>query len=305
MAKRTKYYYGEEPCSATYTSTGKDCRNQAYYENSVKSLLCGVHSSKDDRTKLPKNPNREAIRQALYAQRERQAEEARKKEGRGDLQIRQLRMRAMPEYVEGFISIFPNFLHANRKDGIGCATLSPKSLGPVEHNMPLLPPAKNLENFHQFAKMWPFELEEPDQAMHVRIRAYGDTVPHRHKFKGKCPPSCSIYYQSDGTERRYKYIQSRFFYCKVYEKLALQQQEFVKLKTLLEQGYNLCIFGYDGFPIEESKDLLEYYEDPRRPFGHELVLYCLLHLRSADQYPWNRYRALHPELYKNYSSLFD
>jgi hypothetical protein len=55
-----------------------------------------------------------------------------------------------PEHIEGFLKVFPNYKHQNRQDGFGCMKLSPKYLGPVDHGQPDLPPALNIENFHQY-----------------------------------------------------------------------------------------------------------------------------------------------------------
>ena len=50
-------YWGEQTCDNIVKSTQKQCINQAYYIKDNK-LLCGVHSKKDNRTVLPKNPNK-------------------------------------------------------------------------------------------------------------------------------------------------------------------------------------------------------------------------------------------------------
>ena len=67
-------------------------------------------------------------------------------------------MMKKPELIDGYLNVFPNYKHQNRKDGYGCAKLSPKSLGPVNHGMPNLPIAKNIENYHQFAKFWDYSI---------------------------------------------------------------------------------------------------------------------------------------------------
>ena len=74
--------------------------------------------------------------------------------------VSKFRMMKKPEYKKGYLNVFPNSKHQDRKDGFGCASLSPKSLGPVQHTMPNLPPAFNIENYHQFAKFWAFELDK-------------------------------------------------------------------------------------------------------------------------------------------------
>ena len=58
-------YWGEQTCDNIVKSTQKQCTNQAYYIKDNK-LLCGVHSKKDNRTVLPKNPNKDKIEKENY-----------------------------------------------------------------------------------------------------------------------------------------------------------------------------------------------------------------------------------------------
>ena len=58
-------------------------------------------------------------------------------------------------FEDGYLNVFPNYNHENRKDGYGCPSLSPMILFPVDHGQPVLPVAQNLENFHQGNKFYP------------------------------------------------------------------------------------------------------------------------------------------------------
>ena len=113
----------------------------------------------------------------------------RKNKKKGTVTVSKLRMMKKPESISGFMNVFPNFKHQNRTDGYGCARLSPKSLGPVEHGMPNLPTAKNIENYHQFAKFWKFELDENGKVkpefFQKRIDAYNSDIAYRHKYDRK------------------------------------------------------------------------------------------------------------------------
>lgn len=304
-------YYGETVCSHIFTSgknKGKRCENNAYYVKNSK-YLCGVHT-KGNRVKLPINPRKEELlREKVESERkciEEVAEENRKRGKIGEVTVTKLRMMKKPDDIYGFLKVFPNFKHQNRKDGFGYMRLSPKALGPVDHKMPGLPIAQNIENYHQFAKIFPFEAQDEEtikKAKELRIKAYQSNVPHRHKYsaailkqKNINIPLYSVYYDQEGEERRYTYIQCRYFYCHWYEKLAKRTEEYKQLVAKREQGYNLQIVGYDGY--KPTEHLYTHYMDASRPFGHELVLYSLLVIEKPENYPWNRFYRENEDIYK-------
>lgn len=265
---------------------------------------------------------------------------------RGRVRVGKLRMMRAPPHLAGLLKVFPNYRHAKRVDGFGCHTLSPKSLGPVAHGMPGWPVAKNLENFHQAGKIFSCEVverpsssreaEDSDdgdelfsgyeikpEAIALRKKMYRDSVPYRHKFKYPAmrrltggaggninKPLFSVYYhRGTGKERRYTYLQSRYFYCHHYEVLSRENQQLGQLRDKIQQGVGLFLLGYDGrdvkrlTPEEKIWDCLyRYYLDDSKPFGHELVLYTLLVTPIHDRclYPWNRFRREHPGLYDGF-----
>jgi len=313
-------YYGETQCQAFYKSGKKkdqQCSNNAYYIDQNKNL-CGVHSNKDTRKSLPKNPNIKFIESQILKQKEQLVENLAKitkdKGEKGQVIVTKMSMMKKPEQHDGYLKVFPNYLHSNRKDGLGCSSLSPKSMGSIPHGMPDLPKAKNLENYHQFAKVFPWELDSQGaitkESIEYRIKAYDDPKPYRHKFSPKeikeksnnsninvNIPKFSVYYTQNGNERRYSYIECRYFYCYWFERIAKQLPEFKKLQQMIENGYHLQIVGYDGYPV--IKSLYEHYIDPSRPFGHELVLYSLLVVEKPADYPWNIFYQKHSDLYKD------
>jgi hypothetical protein len=202
-------------------------------------------------------------------------------------------MRAPPDFP-GFMKVFPNYLHDNRKDGFGCASLSPKSMGPIVHPQPGLIPAFNLENFWQFSKVFSDEVDEKGEPLPIFFQrqreGFLDRVPHRHKPNATGNiPLYSVWKRPDGSLVKYKYIAARQFYCHYYERFALTDKNFLKLQDLLKQGHNLQICGYDAYPI--TKSLEEHYLDASRPFGHELVLYTLLTVDKPEDYPWRKYKT--------------
>ncbi|ELR15981.1 uncharacterized protein ACA1_221470 [Acanthamoeba castellanii str. Neff] len=141
-----------------------------------------------------------------------------------------------PAPVPGFRHVYPNFRHQNKANGFSCAQLSPMSLRPVDHGQPGLPPALNIENFHQDSKVFPEELytEGNPGQLYVanRLRFYADPVPHRHKYHGTTGITINIpaYF-----ERRLSYVDSRQFYCNFYERLASQKSDFKRLVELMDE----------------------------------------------------------------------
>jgi len=301
---------------ATYASgkrRGQRCNNGGYYkyENEIR---CGVHSKAKNRTKLIKNPNAEKKKRESETQRnvliEKTARLNAQDGKRGQIILTRLAMMRQIKHVDGFLKVFPNFKHQNRGDGFGCSELSPKSLGPIDHNQPGLPIAKNLENFHQGSKCFAPELTpegNPGSDFYkTQISMFEDVIPHRHKpvvisgkFKGNGNKNICLFWvwrRSDGTEVRFSYLECRQFYCNYYERLASKKDDFKLLLSKLEKGYNLQIVGYDAYPVivpegDTLAQVLEKrYTDMSRPFGHELVLYTMLSVPTSD-YPWRKHKT--------------
>ena len=310
-------YYGESDCEAILGSgknKGTQCKNKAYFEIGVAGdgvsakYICGMHSKgKDEAVELPKRSRKEVQERTEdeYKQRQTEIEEARAKnvkEGKkGTIILLRMRMRHTPEYVQGFLNVFPNYRHDNRADGYGCSELSPMKLGPVEHGQPGLPPSLNIENFHQGNKCFQEEVDSHNNPTQLyydnRLKFYLDSVPHRHKYKGtaanKNIPLYSIWVDKNGKEHRIDYITSRQFYCTFYDRLAggvagdgvPATKAFAKLQQMVNDGYNLAISGYDAYGEKETAE--KSYLDSSSPFGHEKVLKCML----LEEYPWRKYKT--------------
>jgi len=215
-------------------------------------------------------------------------------------------------HVENYLSVFPNYKHENRLDGFGCKDLSPKSIGPLKHSCfaPISEIVYNLENLHQGSKIFEHELNSNNNVKEEYLQKireiYLDKVPHRHKYDRKILqklnnniniPKFSIYFDTNGNEQRYNYLQCRYFYCYFYEKFVIDSKNFKKLCEMINKGYNLNIIGYDGYNV--SKSLYEHYMDTSKPFGHELVLYTMLVENDRDKYPWNMFYKKNEVIYKN------
>ena len=280
-----------------------NCQNKAYYQLDS-HYVCGVHSrNKPNRIELVKMSSSEKTQQKkeLHAIDLKLIDLARKKNislGEvGQVIVSQLKMMREPEQHKGFLKVFPNFKHQNRTDGFGCQSLSPMSLGPVDHGQPNLPPCLNIENFHQGSKCFAEEIDENGNPSVIyyenRLKFYLDKTPHRHKFQGtekknKNIPLFFLWVDKQGNEHRLNYIQSRQFYCNFYERLASKQEDFLKLQQLIKNGTPIQICGYDGRPIGH-RPIEEEYLDPSKPFGHELVLATML-IENPENYPWKKYK---------------
>ncbi len=116
------FHYGE------FTCQHEKCSNQAYFQCGD-SPLCGVHSRSKKRKELPKfTPEEKEERGNKIAKKENEeiesAAEINRKEGKqGKVIVTKLRMMKAPEQHVGFLKVFPNFKHENRKDGFGCKSL--------------------------------------------------------------------------------------------------------------------------------------------------------------------------------------
>lgn len=310
-------YHGNRLCQGVKQSDGLACTNGAYYEQAGR-FLCGVHSDKKKRTLLPKDKEEKRRRLTTIDDHHTTIEIARlenKAQGRkGTLRCYKMKMMKEVPLVDGYLNVFPNNRHQERIDGFGCSSLSPMRLGPVIHRQPAMPNAINIENYHQFNKAFADEVDIEYNPLPSfwdnRRKAYQDVVPHRHKKllaslskevplrKSKYPPLYTVHSTLDGKQqRRFRYVESRYFYCTAYEALAPKTEDYKRLKQMLEDGKNLIICGYDGYEVTQS--LYDHYCDEKQPFGHELVLYTLLTTENVYDYPWHRYRESHPTVYQD------
>jgi hypothetical protein len=306
-------YYGEEQCCAIKKS-GLQCTNKAYYLFNDEGM-CGVHA-KDKSNVLPKNPNAKQEKEDKLKEHNdsiiRQTKINNLNKVDGDIILSKIMMRKEIPTYDGYLKVFPNYKHENRKDGYGCAALSPKSLGPVEHGQPGLPICKNLENFHQGNKVYEEEVDpktgNPKKIFFQRqLEMYEDEFPWRHKYE-KYPElgkNVKYSYWIDGSNKGIKlsYFESRQIYCVLYEhlvkkdKIALKELNY--LKSLINKGTNLQICGYDAYQ-PKTQDLIFEYKDISKPFGHELVLYCML----KNITPWKTFITLNNIIYQFKINLY-
>ena len=299
-------YWGESACGRSH------CSNAAYYAVGL-IPYCGVHSQParkaGTRITLVKNPNaasmaadelkkhQDGVTQAAAANKARGA--------KGTVETQKLTMFRVPQLIPNVLNVFPNFNHSKRKDGWGCVRLSPKSLGPVYHGQPGLPPAKNLENFQHANKVYFYHHD--DGVIHplffeMQVAMYQSDTPYGHQFEFLkahpqfLPDGCalptglkkpdalfSVWITRTNEIKRCGEIDSRVFYCTALEILLQKESQWAKLTDMVANGTNVSISGYSAQPLHRSS--AGRYLDARRPFGHEDVIATMLRDPPAT-WPW-------------------
>ena len=305
-------YYGERTC-AGIKKDGSGCNNKAYYLfNGI--YVCGVHSKKDSRVELSKNPDKGANKlkdieemKAAYLSSQRTNQLNKRK---GHVMCTKMSMMKEVNHTEGYLSVYPNKKHGNRKDGLGLPALSPMNLGPIDSKQPNLPISHNLENFWYASKLFPSQIlckkESHDDCdgkcfRKYQIEMFTNSEAERHnkhsKENGKKVfPLGWLWTESNGTTKLFKYVESRQFYCNYYERLVKKEDQFKKLINLMNDGMNLNIIGYDGINLNITLDdvkehLNACYLDGSKPFGHELCLMTMLVFEDEEDYPWRKHKT--------------
>jgi|LakMenEpi03Aug12_release.lakeMendotaPanAssembly.Ray.scaffolds.fasta_scaffold665352_1 hypothetical protein len=213
---------------------------------------------------------------------------------KGEIRCAQIiRCKKHPQ-VNNFTNILPisNFKKWN--------SLSPMKLGPFTVTEPLPKngiPLKGFtkkseteqeikcnlfENYWQYSKVYSIDMDDNDNITDSffkrRLLGFQSNIPKRRIFPKKSGiTTIKAYHNGEYVN----YLESRKYYCSMYEKLIINKLEFLELKNRLENGENIMILGYDGLPKGENTVITENilrnaYDDETKPFGHEIVLTCLL-----------------------------
>lgn len=170
-------------------------------------------------------------------------------------------------------------------------------IGPVHHGQPRLPPALNLENFHQGSKK--FAVQSDDEFRETQIAMFQDPHPHRHHPAAPVPapgvnrnvPEYFVWIDRDGSVHHVTYVESRQFYCNFLERAIRHQPDFLRLADMRASGINLLLCGFDAFEPAPNRTLEEVYLDPSTPFGHELVIYTMLVEPEEARWPWRIHKT--------------
>jgi hypothetical protein len=200
---------------------------------------------------------------------------------------------------EGFKTI--NVCSSSRSFGKG---LSPMIIGPIKiddylteeqrgndgYEVAIPTRATNIENLWQFSKVWDGEHDENNdkpkkEFFERRNKGWADKKPHRWVKKGKdSNGNRNISKYSWWAGEKLSYLEARRkIYCPIYAAEVIKTDSYKQLKKLNDDGYNLLLIGYDGYD-PNGKTLKECFNDISRPFGHELVLLCLL----KGEKPWEQ-----------------
>ena len=279
--------YGDSICMGTVKSTGNACTNKAYWAVG-EEYLCGVHAKKYEKTKiqLVKRSAKETkkLKEESICRFSKLADAAAKKNKSlkkyGDIFCYKMQMCKKIIQKEGYMLVFPNNKHQNRADGYGCSSLSPMVMGPIS-TYGNLPDCFNLENFHQQSKCFKEEVDSegnPSKEFYDNQKdGFVDKVPHRHKkyAKGNIP-TYFVWIGKDGIEKHFQYVDSRQFYCNYYDRIGSKLEDFKHILSLLKNGYNIQICGYDSNKLLSKDNIDKWYLNSTKPFGHESVLFTML-----------------------------
>lgn len=216
-----------------------------------------MHSKNLERTSLPKETKvKEVFSLDLYSP------------STTEVILHRLRMRKAIPFDHEYINILPNYRSQKVTSGIGMPSLSPMVMGPIK----LLIDGKQvvantLEALWQGSKRFVNESEEEFKIARLKFFNSASGSNHRHRSKEKV-----MYFEWKG--QKLDYIQAREVYCRYYVQLTNGNKDLQYLRELMSKGYKLRICGYDGHPITDYRAA---YLNPNEPFGHERVLWCLLH----------------------------
>lgn len=158
-----------------------------------------------------------------------------------------------------------------------------------------------VEAVMQAPKVYPDMLEKgvltsAAEDMKTTFRAANPAGRH---LGGAARPNECLYSMLCG--QTFSYIEARYFYCRAYELSKESDVNFGHMRRMLQQGLDINIVGYDG-PYEGAtvESLSHRYEDPSRPFGHELVIYAMMTLGPEDR-PWTLYARAHADMYEGFT----
>jgi len=154
----------------------------------------------------------------------------------------------------------------------------------------------NLENYWQGSKIYPQDIVNGIIQLSFyqrRAKMMADSKPHRRALPKSQGSPIAAYF--DGNILNY--VPSRIYYIMYYSYLVQLLPEYQDLVRRLESGENLQILGFDGYdpasglPYGANPITYEVLEramyDPKRPFGHELVL-CGILLGNC---PWENFKC--------------
>jgi hypothetical protein len=237
---------------------------------------------------------------------EAQRENRKKKKPMGTITITVAEGRKMGPLIDGFERIYTDPRNVSKRDGMLVPELHPARIGPIEHDQPTLPPAKNLEVFHRANQVYS---ETAGKTFHTnQVKAYGEEKPKRAAGKPlvfymwRVPPNHpkgEVVDFAECKELHLTPLDGREIYSKTYHKMVCRSAAFMDLVRRMELGYNLDIVSVSK--MEGSQAECEaLYRDLSRPFHYTHVLYMMLLYVSkkapAEKLPWNKFGKVLPQV---------
>jgi hypothetical protein len=292
------YSWRRIPCQAQAKILDKPCSNIAIckYQH---TFLCCIHGrsiSKKLGIPLKKISDEDSRRQVIKKHKEycdEQALELRKAGKAGCVTVCD---KFKAGICETYINIYPIIKDARVIDGLVLSSLSSINIGPIHHGQPGLPPCMILQNFHEANRVYQDEIDgkgHPLPAFYERqIKMYSDTK-QSECLSSSVYKNCVYYMWIDftGKVERITEVMSRQFYCAFYQRSMIANSDFLRLKWMLMNGYNLRICGKEPFLIPLNKTMDDCYLNPSKPFTYEMILYTMLTYKDIDEYPWKKHKT--------------
>jgi hypothetical protein len=133
----------------------------------------------------------------------------------------------------------------------------------------------NFENLWQFSKIYNIDLDRNNVIQSSFFERRGKMTAEK-PYRRVIPKSKGYPIASYFNGKILSYLEARiYYYCSIYASLAILRPEYQELVSKIQNGEKIHIIGYDGRYV----DLVDIKTEILRtdiPFGHELVLTCLL-----------------------------
>jgi len=285
---------GEVTCQGFVLRTKLTCENKAYYAYRGR-VYCGVHCRVTDRIVLSRNAT---VHQKIAKEHEQECNELANINFMnftvGDVICYKMKMMKAPPLEDGYVNVYLSDRHCSSAPicGLHLPSLGPKTLGPVHHNQPHLPPAVNLENWFHANKVYVFEIDESGLPLpsfyELQRQMYLCTTPLTPKSSSEV--LFHVWVNPNGTRQFLTSLEMRHRYCHFYEQAVISLPAFHSLQEKIQQGYNLRLCGYEiSVPYGKGEETIEEaYQNEQGTFSHEMILYVML-TYPEDEWMWRKY----------------
>jgi len=149
-----------------------------------------------------------------------------------------------------------------------------------------------MENLWQASKVEPKWVEgrkqPPEEWWKRRDRIWTDPKAHRHVIPKNERVAAGFRPQCFWNGKYIDWVDARKeVYIPLYVKYVQKTEAWKRLMQLFNEGANIQILGYDGRSEVRGGDafsLFDEFNDTSQPFGHEMVLMCML--RGQKVWEW-------------------